>query len=164
MVIFSTTALGFMYGDRLKKRTKQLKEIRRCIYEIENHILYTHTALPKAIEFASSKVIEPVSTLFLDIFYMLSRNKVDNVYQAFKYAFLNKKDIINLKDEDINIILDFSKSLGESDIEGQKAIFSLVSENLKNQIDSSELMLKKNIKMYRCLGFSLGAMVIILLI
>ncbi len=81
-----------------------------------------------------------------------------------KMRFLKQREILNLKDEDIDVILDLSKSLGESDIEGQKAVFSLTIEDMKKQIKISESILKKNLKMYRCLGFSVGAVIVILLI
>ncbi|MBA5850621.1 stage III sporulation protein SpoAB [Clostridium sp. cel8] len=164
MVIFSTTAIGFILGEKLKNRTRELRELQRCIYEIKTRILYSHTTLPQAIATASTKVKRPVSTLFMEVSKMLNKNSVNNVYQAFESVFADNRDIFNLKDEDISIILDFSKSLGESDLEGQKSIFSLTIENLKKQIDMSEVILKKNIKMYRYLGFSLGAVVVILLI
>ncbi|MCH3964155.1 MAG: stage III sporulation protein SpoAB [Clostridium sp.] len=164
MIMCSTTAFGFNCGEKLKNRTNQLRQTRRCIYEIQNHIVYTHTTLPEAIFDAASKVEKPISILFMEVSGVLSENRVNNVYEAFKQAFSNKAHILSLKDEDIDIILDFSKSLGESDIEGQKNIFSLAIESLKKQIDRSEIILKKNMKMYRYLGFSAGAVVTILLI
>lgn len=164
MIIFSTTVLGFNYGERLKRRTKELYEIQRCIFEIENRIVYTHTPLPEALKNTAVKAEEPISTVLEQISYMLKENKVYSVHEAFKNAFSNKIENLSLKDEDINIILDFSKSLGESDIDGQREIFSLVIENIKKQIRISEDVIKKNVKMYRCLGFSMGAVVSILLI
>lgn len=164
MILCSTTAFGFNYGEKLKNRTKELKELQRCIYDIQSHIIYTHTPLPEAVSSVAVKAEAPISTLLMEIFHMLNENRVDNVYQAFKSAFLNKREMFSLKDEDIEIILDLSKSLGESDIEGQKAVFSLTIENMKKQISISESILKKNLKMYRCLGFSMGAVIVILLI
>ncbi|ANP69770.1 stage III sporulation protein SpoAB [Clostridium tyrobutyricum] len=164
MILCSATAFGFNYGEKLKNRTKELKELQRCIYEIQSHIIYTHTPLPEAVSNVASKAEQPISTLLMEIFHMLDENKVDNVYQAFKNAFLKQREILNLKDEDIDVILDLSKSLGESDIEGQKAVFSLTIEDMKKQIKISESILKKNLKMYRCLGFSVGAVIVILLI
>ena len=58
----------------------------------------------------------------------------------------------------MNVILDLTKTLGESDIQGQSSIFSLTISNLKKQIKISEEFMNKNIKMYRYLGFSFGAM------
>lgn len=164
MIIFSTTVFGFNYGEKLKRRTKELYEIQRCMCEIENQIIYTHTPLPDTLKNAAIKAKEPISSVLEQIYYMLEENKVYSVYEAFKSAFSDKIETLSLKDEDITIIMDFSKSLGESDVEGQRAIFSLATENIKKQIKISENVIKKNAKMYRCLGFSIGAVISILLI
>lgn len=164
LIIFSTTAFGFNFGEKLKKRTRELVEIQGCICEIKTRIIYTNEPLPSAAAAAAGKTEPPVSTLFMEVSNMLAKNSVDSVYQAFEKVFSSKKEIFSLKDEDIDIIMDFSKSLGESDVEGQKAIFSLTSENLKKQIEKSDRVSKKNVKMYRYLGFSLGAVVVVLLI
>ncbi len=74
------------------------------------------------------------------------------------------KSKLYLNSDDINVILDLSKTLGESDIQGQNSIFSLTISNLKKQIKISEEFMNKNIKMYRYLGFSFGAMLVIALI
>jgi len=37
-------------------------------------------------------------------------------------------------------------------------------ENLKKQIIEAEILMKKNVKMYRYLGFTLGTMIVIMFI
>jgi stage III sporulation protein AB len=60
--------------------------------------------------------------------------------------------------------LDLAKSLGESDIDGQVNIFLFTINNLKKVISDAEISMKKNVKMFRYLGFSIGAMIVIMLI
>ncbi|CAB1242936.1 stage III sporulation protein SpoIIIAB [Clostridium sp. MT-14] len=162
MIIFASTGIGFTYGGIFKKRVEQLKEMQRCIHQLQNEIMYTHTPLPDAILNTALKSIDPIKDVFKDISSMLYSNSVDNVYEAFKCAFSDKREILSLKNEDISAILDLSKTLGESDIEGQKRMFSLTLDNIKNQIEVSKIAMNKNLKMYRCLGFSLGAVIVII--
>ncbi|HBC95679.1 MAG TPA: stage III sporulation protein SpoAB [Clostridium sp.] len=162
MIIFASTGMGFIYGEGFKKRVKQLMEIQRCINQLQNEIMYTHTPLPAAILNTASKSTDPVKSVFEDISSMLHDNSVDNVYEAFKCAFECKRESLSLKDEDIAAVLDLSKTLGESDIEGQKSMFLLTLHNIKNQIEVSKIAVDKNLKMYRCLGFSLGAVIVII--
>ena len=89
---------------------------------------------------------------------------MDTVYEAFKNVIEKQKDNLSLKKEDTTVILDLAKTLGESDIGGQQRMFSLTLENLKKQIKNSESLMNKNVKMYRYLGFSLGAMLAIILV
>ena len=164
LIISGTTILGFILSENLKKRVKELRELERTIYQLQNEILYTHTPIPEALKIISKKGIKPISEILLKVSEELMSNNYDSIYDAFFYVFKHMKDKVNLKDEDITEVLDFTRSLGESDINGQVKMFSLTLINLKKRIDEAELAMKKNVKMYRYLGFAFGAMIVILLI
>lgn len=164
IIIASSTAIGFNYAESFKKRTKQLNEVQRCINQLQNDMIYTRTPLPEAISSIAQKSIYPIKNIFEEVSSLLFSNTVDSVYEAFCKSLTDKKEIISLKEEDINVILDLAKTLGECDIEGEKRIFSLTLNSLKKQLKNSELSMNNNVKMYRYLGFSLGTMVAIMLI
>ena len=75
-----------------------------------------------------------------------------------------KKETLSLTKEDISIFIDFTKSLGEVDIDGHNDMFSLTLDNLSKAVEDAEHNMDKNVKMYRYLGFSFGAMIGIILI
>lgn len=164
LILIATTLAGFVYGETFKKRSVELKELERALLQLENEIVYTHTTLPEAFYKVASKSKEVFKNFFSDISKLLNDNKVESVYEAFLKAIDDNRDNLNLIEEDKGIILDFAKSLGESDIEGQRNIFSLAIHNIKRNIDVAEERSKKNTKMYRYLGLCTGAMIIILLI
>lgn len=164
LILISSTILGFSYGERYKKRVKQLHELQRVIYQIESEIIYTHTTLPESFSNAALKSTSPINKLFFDISALLSDNKAESVYDAFKKSLEINKAMLDLSNEDINIVLDLSKTLGESDIDGQRKIFSLTVENIKKQIKLAEESMNKNVKIFRYLGFGFGALTIIMLI
>lgn len=164
LIIFSTTTAGFIVGENYKKRVTQLNEVQRIVYELRNDIVYTYTPLPEAFEKISKNSIFPIKDILTDISINLMQNQVNSVYEAFVNTFRKNKEYLCMKKEDINIILDFSKTLGQSDLEGEKRVFNLTLDNLKKQIEKAEQLMDKNVKMYRYLGFSIGAMIVILLI
>ena len=164
VIIVASTMAGYIYSERLKFRVNQLNEVQRAIYQLQNEITYVHALLPDAFKSVASKSREPIKEFFNKTSELLSDNEYENVYEAMNSAMNSIKSRLNLTFEDINVILDLSKTLGESDIEGQNNIFSLTIENLKKQIKISEEFMKKNVKMYRYLGFSFGAMLVIVLI
>lgn len=164
MILAASTGIGVIYGEGFKKRVKQLKEIQRCMYQLQNEIIYTHTPLPEAILNTACKSVSPVKDIFKDISQMLEKNSVDSVYEAFSHTLKARENTLNLKKEDTAALLDLSRTLGESDIEGQKKMFSLTLENIKEQIETSQILMNKNLKMCRSLGFSLGAVIVIILI
>ena len=164
VILFASTIAGFIYSERLKYRVFQLNEIERAVYQLQNEITYVHALLPDAFKSIASKSNEPINELFNKTSELLSDNEYENVYEAMNSAMSFVKSKLYLTLEDINVVLDLSKTLGESDIQGQNSMFTLTIANLKKQIKASEEFMNKNIKMYRYLGFSFGAVLVIVLI
>lgn len=164
IILGASTMAGFIYSERLKYRVFQLNEIERAVYQLQNEITYVHVLLPDAFKSIAAKSKEPIKELFNKTGELLSENEYENVYEAMKASVNLMKSKLYLNEGDINVILDLSKTLGESDIQGQNSIFSLTISNIKKQIKTSEEFMNKNIKMYRYLGFSFGAMLVIALI
>lgn len=164
LILGASTIGGFIYSEGFKKRHKQLNELERAINQLQSEIEYTYTPLPEALYNVAQKSEEPISKIFMKASNLLYSNEVETVYEAFIRCFDDKDISLNLNEEDISIILDMSKSLGESDIEGHKKIFSLSINNLKKRISNAEIAMNKNVKMYRYLGFSIGAMIVIVLV
>lgn len=164
LLLISPTIAGFLYSNKFKNRVFQLKEMERSIYQLQNEIVYTHTPLTEAFENVSNKSISPISDIFMNTSKILEKNEVENVHDAFLKSIEDVKFEIDLNKEDINIILDLAKSLGSTDIEGQKSVFSLAISTIKKQINFAEVSCVKSVKMYRYLGFSVGAILAILFI
>lgn len=164
IILATTTCGGFVFAEAFKKRTKQLTELQMALHHLSNEIEFTHTPLPVAFNNIALKSEEPVRSVLIKVSELLIENTVENVYEAFSISLKAYKNKIELKKEDEAVLLDFAKGLGESDLQGQKKLFALAMENLKKQISMADLSMNKNVKMYRYLGFSLGAMIVILLI
>lgn len=164
LIITTSTAIGFMIADGLRQRSLQLKEFQRAILQLENEIMYTLTALPEACKRISEKSKKPISEIFEDISNKLTYNECDSVYDAFSEVIEIYKNKLFINKDDINIILDLTKTLGDSDMEGHKKMFQLTGNYLKGSIEDAEVKLAKSTKMYRYLGFSFGAAVVILLV
>ena len=71
---------------------------------------------------------------------------------------------MNLRNKDFEILLDLSKSLGETNVDGQIKIFNLAKEKLDIELEIAEDECNKNTKVYRCLGVAVGAMIAIFLV
>jgi stage III sporulation protein AB len=164
IIFISCSLVGFIYGEGLKKRVIELRLLEDSMQQLQNHIVYSHTPLPLAFESIGNKTKEPIKKLYSDMARILNSNKVESVYEAFKLAIEINKNNFNLKNQDINILLDFTKTLGEFDIEGQNNMFNLVFKNINKELSLAEEKMHKNLKMYRGLGVSAGATIVILLL
>lgn len=164
MILGASTIGGLIYSEGFKKRVRQLNEFERAIGQLQSEIEYTYTPLPEALSNVSLKSEAPINKIFMKASKLLYSNKVETVYEAFQRCFNDGDIFLNLNKEDISVILDLSKSLGESDIEAHKKFFSLAKNNIKKRISIAETVANKNVRMYRYLGFSIGAMIVIVLI
>lgn len=164
LIVASTTALGFAYADNFKRRVRELKEVQRAVYILKNEINFTHSLLPDALYKASIKCASPIKDILNRISELLLTNEEDSVYECFKQSFKGYSEKLSLKEEDISIILDLAKTLGETNIEGHNEIFTLTLDSLEKAISKAELNEQKNVKMYRYLGFSFGTMIAIILL
>lgn len=164
LILASTTGAGFIYGQSLKKRVNQLKEMEITLYNIKNQIEFTNTSLPEAMKIACENGKEPVKSIFIGASELLFNNSVEDVFQAFDISIKKNSEKTCFTREDIKILRDFSKSVGNMDISGEKSIFSLILGKTKIQIEGAENIVRKNLKMYRYLGFSIGAMIDIMII
>ena len=99
-----------------------------------------------------------------DALLKLKNNEVENVYMAFKESINEHKKEMNLRNKDFEILLDLSKSLGETNVEGQIKIFNLAKEKLDIELEIAEDECNKNTKVYRYLGVAVGAMIAIFLV
>lgn len=164
LILIATTGAGFMYSEKYRKRVIQLKEFERTLLLLENQMEYTHTPLPEAFLNISKKAKEPVNLFFKGVSDLLNKGEVENVNEAFNEAFKKNKALFFLNETDIDVLNDLSKSLGCFGISGEKSVFNLINKNLKTHIEDSEEKAKKNVKMYRYLGFFMGAVIILIIV
>jgi len=164
IVFISCSLAGFIYGEGLRKRVVELRLLEDSMQQLQNQIAYSHTPLPLAFESIGLKMREPIKKLYLDMALILNSNEVESVYEAFKKAIeINIKNL-SLKTQDITLLMDFAKTLGQFDIEGQNNMFNLIFKNINKELDIAEEKMHKNLKMYRGLGVSAGAIIVILLL
>lgn len=164
IIISTSTLLGFVFGENLKKRLGDLNELERAVNHLQNQIVYTYSPLPEAIKEVAEKSKKPINLYFEYIAEMLQNNRVNSVFEAFSKSYEKNKGIMNLNKTDLDIILTLSKTLGDSNVDGQQRMFELCLSNIKKQINDAEEKMNKSLKMYRYLGFSLGAVAVIILI
>lgn len=164
IVVILCTAIGYLYGEEFKNRYVQLKELMRVIIDLQNEILYAHTPIPEALDKIALKTKEPVNSLLGSISQKLMNNQVSDIYTAFNESINEHRKQLSLQEGDYNILLDLSKSLGETSIYGQESIFQLAKEKLSGELDISYEESKRNTKVYRSLGVGIGLMIAIFLI
>lgn len=163
-IVILCAMIGYLYGEGFKRRYVELGELMRSLIDMENEILYSYRTLPEVIECIADKSQGTIKDLFLDIATMLHMGDVENVNLAFSMAMDNQKNNMSIRKEDFDIILDLSKSLGDTDIIGQEQIFALAKSKMDRRIIEADKDYRTNCKMYKTLGICIGLMVAIFLV
>lgn len=164
IIVLLSSYIGYLYGEGFKNRLMQLRELKRALIDFENDIIYVYTPLPESIGRVGEKSKSPIKEFWETISKKLKNNEVNNVYLAFYESINEHKKDMNLKGKDYDILLDLSKSLGETNIDGQISIFNLAKEKLDYELSIAEDECNKNTKVYRYLGVGVGAMIAIFLL
>ena len=158
------SCIGYFIGENYKRRSQHLKEIQKVLLLLNNEIIYSNTPLPTALFEVGNKVSEPISNVFIKMANMLDEGTSNSVYESFEKVYLENKEKLSLNSDDYKILEDFFKTLGSSGISGQEKIFSLALENIDINYKEAKKREKENIKLYRTLGISIGAMLAIFFI
>ena len=158
------TFIGFFLGENYKRRSINLKEFQKALLLLNNEIIYANTPLPDALLEISKKVLEPISDIFSDMALSLENGYTGSIYESFENAYAKSREKINLISDDNKIISDFFKTLGSSGVTGQDKIFKLTLDNIDINYKEARKLEKENIKLYRTLGLSIGAMLAIFFI
>ena len=120
--------------------------------------------MPEAFKEIANKSRKPINKVLTNVSKELLDGMDMNIYSCFKRVYADFNLEFYLQKEDLSVIEDFLKSLGECGVYGQEKIFNLCIENLKINMDEAFEECKKNTKLYRYLGVCVGAMISILLL
>lgn len=164
LVVLGTTLWGYRYSEGLEKHVQQLKELELLVLNLQSEVMYLYSPLPTAFENIAIKTKNEIGEIFQRIANILKLNKVDTVYEAFNEVIEENRDELYLCQEDYDILLSLSKNLGDLDRDSQSNIFELSNNTLKKHIKDAEEKSEKNKKLYKYLGFSFGAIIVIMMI
>ncbi|HHY77467.1 MAG TPA: stage III sporulation protein AB [Clostridiales bacterium] len=164
MIILSTSLLGMLISSKYSIRLKEIRNLRFSLQMLESEIVYSATPIPYACYNVGLKSDPLWKKFFMTISKNLMERKFYSMDEAWEQAIMYALEDSSLKDIDIELLRSFGKILGKSDIEDQKKYFKLIYTQLEQHEKMAEDEKKSNEKMYRSMGFLLGATILIILI
>lgn len=161
LILVGSTSIGFLLSRRYLDRVDELITFSNLINILQNKMRFTKVPLSEAFEEMSNiKSNKDIS----EICYNFSKNiKNKKCEEAWNEAIEEKKSLLSLKNEDINLIKKLGNTLGKTDIDGQMSEINEFNTILRIQIKKAEEERKKNEKMYKSLGIIVGLAIVILL-
>lgn len=162
VIVLSCGGLGIIKAQAFSGRYKDLNDLKNMIKILETEMSYKKDPLPNAFKRISEyKENRAMELLQIASQYMAERLEFSLCWDRAIAEVYDRSDLTN---EDVMILKDMGLQLGKSDIQGQAAMFSLVNVKLDDQIKEADQAKKTKGKMYKSLGFSIGAVIAIILI
>ena len=153
-----STAIGLMISKSYENRVIELKEFKNILNIMKTKIKFTY---------------EPLA----EIFKQISKDNQTNIEKNFaqmsnQLTYYPAKDVwenciqeadISINQQDKDILKKMGKLLGQTDVEGQISEIEVTEKFLIMQIEEPEQDKKKNQKMYKTLGITIGLVFVIIL-
>lgn len=158
-ILIFASMLGKIISKRYVYRLQELCDMKNALNILKNKIKFTYEPLSEIFEYISKNSIKNISTIFNK---SINKMKLQTASEAWEEAV--EETECNLKEEDKNVIKMLSKLLGMTDVEGQVSQIEITENFLNNQIQKAELEKQKNENLYKKLGMTVGAAIVIILI
>lgn len=153
-----STAIGMAISKTYENRVVELKEFKNILNIMKTKIKFTY---------------EPLA----EIFKQIANNNETNVEKIFgqmanQITYFQTREVwknciqeadISINQEDKDILKKLGKLLGQTDVDGQISEIEVTENFLNIQIEKAEEEKKKNQKIYKTLGITVGLIFVIIL-
>lgn len=153
-----STAIGMTISKTYENRVIELKEFKNILNMMKTKIKFTYEPLAEIFKQIANNNETNVEKIFgqmaNQITYFQTREVWENCIQ---------ESDISINQEDKDILKKLGKLLGQTDVDGQISEIEVTENFLNMQIDKAEDEKKKNQKMYKTLGITIGLIFVIIL-
>ena len=153
-----STAIGLAISKTYENRVIELKEFKNILNAMKTKIKFTYEPLAEIFREVANKNDTNIEKIFgqmaNQITYFQTREVWENCIQEAD---------ISINQEDKDILKKLGKLLGQTDVEGQVSEIEVTQNFLDMQIDKAEEEKRKNQKMYKTLGVTMGLIFVIIL-
>ena len=156
VVLASSLFIGNWFSLKLLRRSSNLVSVIEVINRIRTYISFGGYEIMRVV--AESFASAPDFSAFTD--YETS----DDFQEWWKNCVSELSTTTALNNNDKELMLRFGAGLGVTDIQGQLANCDLYIGLFSECLDKSKEMERKNVKLYRILGFSMGCMVTLIML
>ena len=157
---FISVAIGCMAGKNEKLRTEQCEAFLEFFVYIQNQVGYF--LAPTKLIYKNFRNDTLQRSGFLDA---LCAHEGDDVYfNVWERALADCKERLKLSEAQYEIVRAFGSCVGKSNEELQLKHLEYYAKAMRAETERQKKQMQKNIKLYRTLGFSAGAAILILVI
>ncbi|HEX7056273.1 MAG TPA: stage III sporulation protein SpoIIIAB [Bacilli bacterium] len=163
LVLIAGTLAGFAKAKELADRPQQIRELVHALQSLATEIGYGFTPLPQALGKLGKRLSAPLSALFQATSEQLSMAQGLSVDEVWRENVLLLWPKTALRRTEKEILLQLGAILGASGKEDQLKHLHLAIHELQREEAEALEERRRYEKMWKSLGFLLGALVVIVL-
>lgn len=160
-ILEACTKIGFILSSKFNKRLKEYLIIEDILTYIESKIKYSQDNL---IDIFKDLTNQYKNSNFGALFDNINNDLISNNYTIYEAFYNNIEKYKNMFSCNLDILIQLSKNLGNSNVEDQIKNLSLLKERIKVVIKDAKNIKEKNERLYRNLGIICGLTIAIILI
>ncbi len=163
-ILLGCAYLGILFASSYKRRVEQITEFENVLMQLEFDIDFMGITLDESFEKIVKNCDGGVKDVLQYVCERLRKDRFSDMPKLWERGFKRFKGDIFLTDDDIDILIEFSKTLGCGDKTREKNNIKMASMRLKLAEEEAREEAKRNMKMYRGLGLLTGVFLVIVLI
>lgn len=162
IIFLCSGGLGMLKAMTFSSRLQDLQDLKEMLQILETEISYRKDPLGKAF----ARIAEYKENRAMELLRLCSQKMKQNqeFRTCWEAAIAQVYSESALTSEDLLILKDMGLQMGKSSIDGQASMFVLVNLKLDRQIKQAREEKWTRGRMYRSLGFAIGAVIAIVLI
>lgn len=160
LCFFVSLGIGFSAGKNEKERTAQCEAFLELFVYIQNQVGYFLAPTKLMYKNFQNEVLR--QTGFLEA---LASHEKDEVYfDVWEDALAASRANLRLSEAQYEIVCAFGSCIGKSNEDLQLKHLEYYTKAMRAESEKQKSEMKKNVKLYRTLGFAVGAAILILVI
>lgn len=163
-ILLGCAYLGILFASSYRRRVEQIVEFENVLMQLEFDIDFMGVTLDESLEKIVKNCNGGVQDVLRYVCERLRKDRFNDMPKLWERGFKRFKSDIFLTDEDMGILIEFSKTLGCGDKTREKSNIKMASMRLKLAEEEAREEAKRNMKMYRGLGLLTGVFLVIVLI
>ena len=153
-----STAIGLAISKTYENRVVELKEFKNILNIMKTKIKFTYEPLAEIFKQIANNNDTNVEKIFGQMANQITYYQTREVWEDC----IQDADI-SINQEDKDVLKRLGKLLGQTDVDGQVSEIEVTQNFLNMKIEKAEEDKKKNQKMYKTLGVTIGLIFVIIL-
>lgn len=159
LIFFTSMLIGRYIAMQYLYRLRELEDIKNALNIFKSKIKFTYEPIPIIFEEIAKSTSSNISKLFFN-----AKEKMKDKNASIAWDEVTDEYKGNINKEDKQALKYLSKSLGNSDVEGQINQIELTETFIDKQILDAEKEKNKNFKLFKKLGATIGIAIVIILL